>query len=90
MGAEQSVEAAHGRHEDDEQSSVHPDIVGQPQPARERILVTLSDLSVKGKGADVLPELKVSVDATFPLDEAPEGHKYLEAGKSKGKVLFKI
>ena len=35
-------------------------------------------------------QLKVSVDATFPLDEAPEGHKYLEAGKSKGKVLFKI
>jgi len=35
-------------------------------------------------------QLKVAVDATFPLDDAPEGHKYLEAGKSKGKVLFKI
>jgi NADPH2:quinone reductase len=34
--------------------------------------------------------LKVSVDASFPLDEAAEGHKYLEAGKSKGKVLYKI
>merc|ERR1712032_749006 len=30
-------------------------------------------------------KLKVSVDTVFPLDEAPEGHKYLEAGKSKGK-----
>jgi len=35
-------------------------------------------------------DLKVSVDATFPLDDAPEAHKYLEAGKSKGKVLYKI
>ena len=24
------------------------------------------------------------------VDEAAEGHKYLEAGKSKGKVLYKI
>jgi NADPH2:quinone reductase len=35
-------------------------------------------------------KLKVSVDKTFPLDEAAEGHKYLEAGKSMGKVLYKI
>jgi len=35
-------------------------------------------------------ELKVSVDKTFPLDEAVDGHKYLEAGKSKGKVLYQI
>ena len=35
-------------------------------------------------------KLKVSVDTTFPLDEAAEGHLYLEAGKSKGKVLYKI
>jgi len=34
--------------------------------------------------------LKVSVDTSFPLDDAAEGHKYLEAGKSKGKVLYKI
>ena len=32
----------------------------------------------------------VAVDTTFPLDEAAEGHLYLEAGKSKGKVLYKI
>lgn len=35
-------------------------------------------------------KLKVSVDTTFPLDQAAEGHKYLEAGKSKGKVLYRI
>lgn len=35
-------------------------------------------------------KLKVSVDTTFPLDQAPEGHIYLEAGKSKGKVLYEI
>jgi len=35
-------------------------------------------------------KLNVSVDTTFPLDEAADGHKYLEAGKSKGKVLYKI
>jgi len=35
-------------------------------------------------------KLNVSVDTVFPLDQAPEGHKYLEAGKSKGKVLYKI
>ena len=34
--------------------------------------------------------LKVTVDTTFPLDQAAEGHIYLEAGKSKGKVLYKI
>ena len=35
-------------------------------------------------------KLQVSVDTTFSLDDAAEGHKYLEAGKSKGKVLYKI
>eukprot|EP00587_Corethron_hystrix_P008107 CAMPEP_0113313054 /NCGR_PEP_ID=MMETSP0010_2-20120614/9629_1 /TAXON_ID=216773 ORGANISM="Corethron hystrix, Strain 308" /NCGR_SAMPLE_ID=MMETSP0010_2 /ASSEMBLY_ACC=CAM_ASM_000155 /LENGTH=335 /DNA_ID=CAMNT_0000168985 /DNA_START=182 /DNA_END=1189 /DNA_ORIENTATION=- /assembly_acc=CAM_ASM_000155 len=35
-------------------------------------------------------KLKVSVDTAFPLHDAAEGHKYLEAGKSKGKVLYKI
>jgi len=35
-------------------------------------------------------KLNVSVDTTFPLDEAPEGHKYLESGASKGKVLYEI
>lgn len=35
-------------------------------------------------------DLTVSIDTAFPLDEAPKGHEYLEAGKSKGKVLYKI
>lgn len=35
-------------------------------------------------------QLNVTVDTAFPLDEAAEGHKYLEAGKSKGKVLYQI
>ena len=34
--------------------------------------------------------LKVAVDTSFPLEEAAEGHKYLEAGKSRGKVLYTI
>ena len=34
-------------------------------------------------------ELNVSIDKYFDLDNAPEGHKYLESGASKGKVLFK-
>jgi NADPH2:quinone reductase len=35
-------------------------------------------------------KLSVSVDTTFPLNQAAEGHLYLEAGKSKGKVLYEI
>lgn len=34
--------------------------------------------------------LKVAVDTTFPLEQAADGHKYLEDGKSKGKVLYSI
>lgn len=34
--------------------------------------------------------LTVAVDTSFPLEEAAEGHKYLEAGKSRGKVLYTI
>merc|ERR1719313_3013243 len=34
-------------------------------------------------------ELNVSIDKTFDLDDVVEGHKYLEAGKSKGKLLYK-
>ena len=32
----------------------------------------------------------VSVDTSFPLDQAAEGHKYLESGASTGKVLYRI
>jgi len=34
--------------------------------------------------------LKVRVDLVLSLEEAKKGHEYLEAGKSKGKILFKI
>ena len=30
------------------------------------------------------------VDRCFPLEQAKEGHDYLEAGKSRGKVLYEI
>ena len=30
------------------------------------------------------------VDRTFPLEQAKEGHDYLEAGRSRGKVLYEI
>jgi len=33
-------------------------------------------------------ELKVRIDKSFPLREAPEAHRYLEGRKTKGKVLL--
>jgi NADPH2:quinone reductase len=33
-------------------------------------------------------ELKVRIDKTFPLSEAPEAHRYLEGRKTKGKLLL--
>lgn len=35
-------------------------------------------------------DIDVRVDLILPLKDAKEGHSYLEAGKSKGKILFKI
>lgn len=35
-------------------------------------------------------KLNVTVDKVFPLEEAAEGHLYLESGQSKGKILYKI
>ncbi len=32
--------------------------------------------------------LNVRIDATFPLDQAAEAHRYLESRQSKGKVLL--
>jgi len=34
--------------------------------------------------------MQVAIDKTFPLVNAAQGHEYLEAGKSTGKVLYKI
>jgi NADPH:quinone reductase len=33
-------------------------------------------------------ELRVRVDKTFPLAEAPAAHQYLEDRKTQGKVLL--
>lgn len=35
-------------------------------------------------------ELSVRVDQTFPLADAAEGHGYLEAGRSTGKILYSV
>ena len=35
-------------------------------------------------------DLSVGIDKVFPLSEAVAGHQYLEAGKSKGKLIYKI
>jgi NADPH2:quinone reductase len=35
-------------------------------------------------------DLKVAIDKEFALSDAVEGHKYLESGASKGKVLYKV
>mmetsp|Transcript_47933 Transcript_47933/g.70986 ORF Transcript_47933/g.70986 Transcript_47933/m.70986 type:complete len:348 (+) Transcript_47933:114-1157(+) len=35
-------------------------------------------------------KLDVSVDLIFPLDQVVDGHMYLEAGKSKGKLMYRI
>ena len=35
-------------------------------------------------------ELQVSVDKVFTLDQAPDGHLYLESGQSRGKILFQL
>lgn len=39
--------------------------------------------------AVILGDLNVRVDLIVPLENAREGHAYLEGGRSKGKVLFK-
>ena len=35
-------------------------------------------------------ELQVMVDKVFSLDQAPDGHVYLESGQSRGKILFQL
>lgn len=35
-------------------------------------------------------ELAVTIDRTFPLAEAADAHKYLQAGKTKGKLLLGV
>jgi NADPH:quinone reductase-like Zn-dependent oxidoreductase len=33
-------------------------------------------------------KLEVTVDKVFPLDEAPEAHRYLQTGHARGKVVL--
>jgi NADPH2:quinone reductase len=35
-------------------------------------------------------KLDVRVDKVFSLQDAKEGHAYIEAGKTQGKILFRI
>jgi len=35
-------------------------------------------------------KLNVGIDKVFDLSDAVEGHKFLEAGKSKGKLIYKV
>ena len=35
-------------------------------------------------------KLRVALDKVFPLEEAAAGHDYIVAGKTTGKVLYKV
>ena len=35
-------------------------------------------------------DLTVGIDKVFPLSDAIAGHQYLEAGKSKGKLIYEV
>jgi len=35
-------------------------------------------------------DLTVGIDKVFPLSDAIAGHEYLEAGKSKGKLIYEV
>ena len=58
------------------------DYVSTPQELEKRCKDVFSWLQ-QGK-------LQVSVDRIFSLEQAAEGHLYLESGKSKGKILYRI
>jgi len=50
---------------------------------------------VRGRAADLFSahaagKLAVTIDREFPLAEAAEAHRYLEAGRTKGKLLLRI
>ena len=34
--------------------------------------------------------LKMTIDAIYDLEKVADGHRYLESGKSKGKILYKV
>src|SRR5437879_3341920 len=35
-------------------------------------------------------KLRVTIDREFPLEQAAEAHRYIESGKTKGKLLLRI
>lgn len=51
------------------------------QAIRDASRVELIKLATDGK-------LEVTVDRAFPLDEAPEAHRYLQTGHARGKVVL--
>lgn len=53
---------------------------------RAELLYRANDIMTWLKSGD----LTVSIDATFPFEDAHKGHEYIEAGKSKGKLLYTI
>jgi len=58
--------------------------LGHYVPNRTELLARANDLlGWMAKG-----ELDVRIDRTFPLAEAPAAHRYIEARKTKGKVLL--
>jgi NADPH2:quinone reductase len=58
--------------------------LGHYVPNRAELLARANDLlGWMAKG-----ELDVRIDRTFPLAEAPAAHRYIEARKTKGKVLL--
>jgi len=34
--------------------------------------------------------MRVVVDRSFPLDEAPEAHRYMETKRARGKVILEV
>jgi NADPH:quinone reductase-like Zn-dependent oxidoreductase len=34
--------------------------------------------------------MRVVVDRSFPLDEAPEAHRYMETKRARGKVVLEV
>jgi NADPH:quinone reductase-like Zn-dependent oxidoreductase len=51
------------------------------QEIRDAARASLIELASEGK-------LEVTVDKVFPLDEAPEAHRYLQTGHARGKVVL--
>ena len=58
--------------------------LGHYVATREELLARTGDLF----GWVRAGELKIAIDTTFALAEAAEAHRYLEARKTKGKVLL--